>query len=666
MVETGFAVPEDRWEGRPELLKFISERVGSLLAVPRDKPELVKAQFHVFSRQVPMMYGVVLVNAWALTVVSWGSAPRWLTLYVPIVFSAICLLRLMSWWKSRNKSPSAELARNALIRTNVLAAVMALSITTWALSLSRFSSQEVDSIIAFFLGITGVSVVICLLHLRSAAFIVAIGANFPFIAMYSLSDSPSHVAMAFIMLVVVVSLIVVVFVQSGHFASSVEAQTKLEIANRENFRLANLDSLTDLSNRRQFFSHLEDMFAAARSKGTRLAVGVLDLDGFKPVNDVYGHAVGDTLLTEVGKRLEAFASETMLVARLGGDEFALIFPECGSNDQVLAQGERICAQLRAPFVMPEATIRITGSLGLAIYPDTATSAQDLYEKADYALYSSKRESRSRAMLFSSKHVLQIEQSTRIERVLREADLARELAVHFQPIVDSRTGHAVAFEALARWTSPVLGRVSPALFIPVAERAGLIQKLTRVLLEKALTAAEQWPDEVRLSFNLSTHDISSSEGIVRILGIINASAIDPKRIDLEITETAMMYDFDQAKAAIELLRQLGCGIALDDFGTGFSSLSQLHALPLTKIKIDRSFVSCIDTSSASHKIVKSLLTLSRDMGLDCVIEGVEKKEELAVLEKLGGWLIQGYFYAPPVPETDVSRFFPQRQPAEQAI
>lgn len=648
------------------MLKFISERVGSLLAVPKNKPELVKAQFQVFSRQVPMMYGVVLVNAWALTVVSWGSAPRWLTLYVPAAFSLICVIRLLSWWKSRHECPPAEVARRALVRTNILAAVMALSITAWALTLSQFSSREIDSIIAFFLGITGVSVVICLLHMRSAAFIVAIGANIPFVAMYSLSDSPSHVAMAFIMLVVVISLVVVVFVQSGHFASSVEAQTKLEAANRENFRLANLDSLTDLSNRRQFFAHLEEKFAEAQANGTRLAVGVLDLDGFKPVNDVYGHAVGDTLLTDVGKRLEAFSGERMLVARLGGDEFALIFPDCGSNQDVLAQGERICAQLRAPFVMPEATIRITGSLGLAIFPDTGTSAQDLYEKADYALYSSKRESRSRAMLFSSRHVLQIEQSTRIERVLREADLTRELAVYFQPIVDSRTGKAVAFEALARWTSPVLGRVSPALFIPVAERAGLVQKLTRVLLEKALAAAEQWPDEMRLSFNLSTHDISSSEGIVRILGIISASAIDPKRIDLEITETAMMYDFDQAKAAVELLRQLGCGIALDDFGTGFSSLSQLHALPLTKIKIDRSFVSCIDKTPASHKIVKSLLTLSRDMGLDCVIEGVEKKEELAVLEKLGGRLIQGYFYAPPVPEAEVARFFPEPRLKQSAV
>ena len=648
------------------MLSTILERAGSLLAVPRDNPELVKAQFQVFSRHVPMMYGVVLVNAWALAVVAWGSSPRWLTLHVPAVFSAICLIRLLSWWKSRNQCPPAELARGALIRTNMLAAVMALSITAWALTLSRYSSQEIDSIIAFFLGITGVSVVICLLHLRSAAFIVAIGANIPFVAMYSLSDSPSHVAMAFIMLVVVLSLLIVVYAQSGHFASSIDARTKLEAANQENFRLANLDSLTDLSNRRQFFAHLEEKYAAAQANGTRLAVGVLDLDGFKPVNDVYGHAVGDALLIDVAERLEAFSGKSMMVARLGGDEFALIFPNCGSNEEVLAQGERICAQLRPPFVMPEATIRITGSLGLAIYPDTGTSAQDLYEMADYALYSCKRESRCRAMLFSSRHVLQIEQSTRIERILREADLNRELAVYFQPIVDSRTGKAVAFEALARWTSPVLGRVSPGLFIPVAERAGLVQKLTRVLLEKALTAAAQWPEDVRLSFNLSTHDISSAEGVVRILGIIKASAIDPARIDLEITETAMMYDFGQARSAVELLRQLGCGIALDDFGTGFSSLSQLHALPLTKIKIDRSFVSCIDKTPASHKIVKSLITLSRDMGLECVIEGVEKKEELAVLERLGGRFIQGYFYAPPVPETELSRFFPEPRLRRAAI
>jgi predicted signal transduction protein with EAL and GGDEF domain len=210
---------------------------------------------------------------------------------------------------------------------------------------------------------------------------------------------------------------------------------------------------------------------------------------------------------------------------------------------------------------------------------------------------------------------------------------------------------------------VLGDVSPGLFIPVAERAGLVGRLTRVLLEKALAAAAAWPDGVRLSFNLSANDISSSEGVVRLVGILSSSGFDPRRVEFEITETAMMYDFEQSKASIEALRQMGCGIALDDFGTGFSSLSQLHALPLTKIKIDRSFVSSIDTTPASYKIVKSLLTLSGDMGLDCVVEGVETGAELSTLDKLGARLIQGYYFSAPVPESEIGRFLSEPFPVQ---
>lgn len=249
--------------------------------------------------------------------------------------------------------------------------------------------------------------------------------------------------------------------------------------------------------------------------------------------------------------------------------------------------------------------------------------------------------------------------------MSHADLDAEMAVFFQPIVDIKTNETRSFEALARWNSPVLGRVSPGLFIPVAERIGLVNQLSRVLLRKALAVAATWPEEIGLSFNLSTHDISSSESVAAIVGIILSSGVDPSRLDLEITETAVMYDFTQAKAAIEIFKLLGCGIALDDFGTGYSSLSQLHALPLTKIKIDRSFVSDLDKNPASYKIVKSLLALSPDMGLGCVIEGVETREELAELEKLGGRLVQGYYFSPPVGAAETKKFLPQSGLAQSA-
>ena len=196
---------------------------------------------------------------------------------------------------------------------------------------------------------------------------------------------------------------------------------------------------------------------------------------------------------------------------------------------------------------------------------------------------------------------------------------------------------------------------PDQFIPVAERAGIVSRLMRVLLEKSLTVVAEWPDDIRLSFNVSNHDINSPEGVIRIIGIILKSGVDPRRIDFEITETAIMRDFEQAQSLITTLKTFGCGVSLDDFGTGYSSLSQLHALPLTKIKIDRSFVAQLDERPASYKIVKSLIALSRDMGLGCVIEGVETKNELKALLNLGGFEIQGYYDSPPLPASKLAAF-----------
>lgn len=312
--------------------------------------------------------------------------------------------------------------------------------------------------------------------------------------------------------------------------------------------------------------------------------------------------------------------------------------------------------LRAPFALDEATIQISGSVGIAVYPEMASSPTELFERADYALYHGKSLNRGSAVVFSSAHDEQMSEDARIEHALKRADFERELSVVFQPIVDIRSNNTIGFEALARWNSPTLGRVSPGQFIPVAERAGIIGALTRPLLKKALTAATQWSSgSLRLSFNLSAYDLSSAESSLAIASIIEGSKFDASRLDLEITETAFGHDFEQVQRSVEMLRLLGCGISLDDFGTGYSSLSRLHALPLTKIRIDRSFVTGLHNSPASLKIVKSLLALSRDMGLDCVIEGVETPEEMAALRQLGGLMVQGYFYSPPIDEEQVSTY-----------
>lgn len=631
----------------------IFRKIREFMSVPRDNPELLKAQYRAFSRQLPLMYFILLTNTWALAVSHYAVAPRWLTIYSPAIFTVLCGIRVIGWWRSRSVVPTAEIAFRALTSTNRLTSVLTIAFSAWALGLSPYGDSLARAHVAFYMAITVIACIFSLMHLRPAAFTVAICANVVFIAFFGSSGNLTFMAMAVNALLVTIAMMFILQANYRDFARMVDGRTSLKALSNENFRLANLDSLTDLPNRRQFFARLDEEFVAAQAQGYRLAVGVIDLDGFKPVNDVYGHAVGDKLLTAVGQRLADACGEAH-VARLGGDEFALIVKQV-DDEELLKRGEKICAALRKTFELTEATVQISASVGFTVFPELASSATELFEQADYALYHSKRTSRGNAVLFSTEHEAEIHRNGKIERALRAADLGQELAVVFQPVVDARTEKAVAFEALARWNSPTLGHVSPDQFIPVAERAGIVNRLTRVLLQKALAAAARWPDDIRLSFNLSNHDINSPEGVIRIMGIILKSGVDPGRIDFEITETAIMRDFEQARSAINTLKTFGCSISLDDFGTGYSSLTQLHALPLTKIKIDRSFVTQLHERPASYKIVKSLIALSRDMGLGCVIEGVETAEELAALLHLGGYVIQGYYYSPPLPESELSAY-----------
>ncbi|EJB04106.1 diguanylate cyclase (GGDEF) domain-containing protein [Rhizobium leguminosarum bv. trifolii WSM597] len=630
-------------------------KVRAFMSIPLDKPELLKAQYRAFSYQLPLMYVILLTNTWVLAATHMSVAPSWLAVYIPIALTLVCAVRIMSWSHSMRIAPTPEIAARALARTNRLASIIAVAFTGWSLMLFPYGDAYAKSHVAFYMAITVIGVIFCLMHLRPAAFTVAAVVNGAFFIFFALSGNTVFIAIAINTGLVSGTMLVILLIQYRDFTRLIEAKIETEALSNENFRLANLDSLTELPNRRAFFSHLGEAFSEAEAKGQSLGVGIIDLDGFKPVNDLYGHGIGDKLLYEVGQRLAGLCAANIHLARLGGDEFALIISRPSREAELLGLGENLCTALRVPFVFAEAAVQISCSIGFAVYPDNAKSAADLFERADYALYHGKRTKRGKAVLFSSDHDAEIRRDARIEQVLQMANLQEELSVVFQPIVDARLDEAIGFEALARWTSPVLGSVSPVQFIPVAERAGFINRLTRPLLEKALTVAANWPAGIRLSFNLSAQDLTSPEGLLHLISIIHASRFDPKRLDLEITETAFAADFGQIQSAITTLKALGCGISLDDFGIGYSNLSRLHALPLTKIKIDRSFVTDLHRKPASYKIVKSLLALGRDMGLDCVIEGVETQEEVTALRELGGFLIQGYFYSRPMREEDIPAF-----------
>lgn len=625
-------------------------------------PELMKAQVRAFSRQVPMMYALVLVNTIVLSATHIDNTPPLLTLGFPSLLAVVSLIRLVTWWRARKTAIDQAGAKRMLRQTLVFAGLLGLGFTFWAFNLFPYGDAYAKAHVVFYMAITAIGCVFCLMHMRAAAFLLTAIVVGPITVFLLASGNPVLTAIGFNMALVAVAMLVILLISYRDFSNLVESQRGLEERQAEiqslsddYLRLANMDGLTGLPNRRQFFSRLQRVTDEAAAQDRRFAVGVIDLDGFKPVNDAYGHAVGDRVLVEAGDRLARDHGQPLFVARLGGDEYGLIIEADLDSEALQRLGADLCAALREPYCFPGVTAQVSGSVGFAVYPQAASAPNLLYERADYALYHAKQNIRGAAVVFSADHETAIKTAGLIEQALRHADMDAEFRLAFQPLVDIKDERTIGFEALARWTSPTLGVVSPGDFVPVAERSGLIARMSPVLLGWALEAATTWPEDIRLSFNLSVRDIASPEQIARIIEIIQASGVDPGRIDLEVTETAVMRDFDQAARSLASLKALGVRIALDDFGAGYSSLSYVHRLPIDKLKIDGSFMRGLEAADKRRAIVKTILDLCRNLGLDCVIEGVETPEQLVLLQPLGCRVVQGFLFARPMPGEAVAGY-----------
>ncbi|CCD94328.1 conserved membrane hypothetical protein [Bradyrhizobium sp. ORS 375] len=648
----------------PDVRRYIA-RAGNLFRVPADNPDLTRAQFQAFSKQVPLLYFILITNSLALTYTFLPLAPTLLTVSVPALLSTITSVRMLWWLRQDDKVISdAEVLHNLRV-TNRIAGPIGALFVVWSFSLFPYGDPFAQGQVAFYMAVTVIGIIFCLMHLRSAALIVTLVVIVPYVIFFMSTGIHALRAIAVNQLLVSGAMVTVLFIYYRDFAALVASRKSLlaeqaatQALSDENFRLANLDSLTDLPNRRRFFSELTHAFAESERDGTRLAVGIIDLDGFKPINDTYGHTVGDRVLMEAARRIRDVCEQRgaqVHLARLGGDEFGLVVTGNPTDDDLLALGREITDLIKLPYQFETTHTGLSCSTGFALYPRAATAADALYECADYALYHAKRRARGQAIIFSSELEAEIRSRSVIEHLLRTADFETEMDLVFQPIMDATDARTTGFEVLARWQSPKLGAVSPASFIPAAERIGVIRSLTRFLLVKALAAARTWPDDIRISFNLSAHDICAPEGVLPLISVIQASGVPPRRIEFEITETAVTFDFARAEQSIAALKALGCGISLDDFGTGYSSLSHVHRLPLDKLKVDRSFVHDVNANPVSHKIIKSLTGLCADMEISCVVEGVETKEQLDSLKRLGADYIQGYYFAKPMPADAISGF-----------
>lgn len=630
----------------------VFRRLGRVIFESPGSAELSLAQWHALKRQVPLMYAMLLANMIILAATHFSGAPRFLTMLIPAVLTVLCGSRILRWVRSDSATITPDQARRDIRAMVVLGPLIAVGISGWALSLYPYGGPLQQAHIAFFMAITTIGCMFCLLNVRLAAVAITACVLIPFTAFFVLTGQPVFVAIALNM-VLVTAILATILIDNyrgftGLVASRQEMARRQEQTQQlldENHRLAWLDSLTGVPNRRSFQKELARALEDAKANGKTIAVARLNLDRFKAVNEVFGQIMGDRVLIEVAQRIDITRPFSSFLARLDSDNFAVILTENSSGANLERLGQRLCEAIARPVKLPLGSAHVTASIGFAASGPEDTP-ETLFDHADYAGWLAKRDARGGTMVFSAIDAHDLRQIRRMEHLLHTADLDEEIYVLLQPQFDIAIGETTGFEVLARWRSPILGEVSPAEFIPMAERMGQIGKITQIVLRKALAISEQLPRRMRLSVNLSANDIGSPAAIDAVIAQVEA-APRPSRVDFEITETAIMRDLDQAKEALSRLLSLGARIALDDFGTGHSSLTHVQRLPLHRIKIDRSFVAEVTSDPTSRAIVKTMVDLCRNLGMSCVFEGIETEAQLEALAGLGGTVMQGYLFGRPM-------------------
>jgi len=422
--------------------------------------------------------------------------------------------------------------------------------------------------------------------------------------------------------------------------------------------LAHHDHLTGLPNRVMLRERMKTLIAGAK-EGEGFALLCLDLDGLKGVNDTLGHPVGDELLKQVGERLRSCVRENDMVARLGGDEFAIIQISKYLPQDAMSLAERICYEIGSPYNLRDHQIIVGTSIGIAIAPSDGTETDLLLNRSDMALYRAKSVGRGSYRLFDQEMETSIKDRRTLGLDLRKALANGELEVYYQPIINLEKIEVSSFEALLRWHHPQRGLVSPAEFIPIAERIGFISQLGEWVLRQACAEASTWPDEINVAINASPAQFKGGSLISAVVNALAATGLPAGRLELEITESVLLQDDKATLDTLHQLRELGVRISLDDFGTGYSSLSYLSSFPFDKIKIDRSFISKLSDSEESFDIVQTIVGFASSLSVATVAEGVETRAQLEIVRKKGCTEVQGFLFSPPKPASHIARFLERR-------
>lgn len=407
--------------------------------------------------------------------------------------------------------------------------------------------------------------------------------------------------------------------------------------------LAFHDPLTDLPNRRQFDDALKTAAASPPSAGTSHGILLLDLNGFKKINDIFGHGAGDEVLIHVAARLSRAVREGDMVARIGGDEFVILAPHLPSAETATGLALRIIEGLQSRIITSAGDHTVGAAIGIALSPQDGSSPAELMRKADIALYRAKEQGVSAMRFFEEEMDARVKERDRLERELRRAIEEDQIRNLYQPLIDLKSGRVRAFESLTRWVHPELGDIAPERFFSIAEDSGLIGLLTDKLLAQACQDACQWPQDIELAFNISPRLLYDDGFPERLLQTLRAASFSPVRLEIEIVESALVRDLGAVQKILGKLQEAGVRIALNGFGTGYSNLYHLRNFKLDRIKIDRRFVEVMEKDHESDAIVRALVGLGSGLGLEVTAEGIKNEEQLRLLIEHGCSQGQGFYY-----------------------
>jgi diguanylate cyclase (GGDEF)-like protein len=626
---------------------------------------LLDERYHALQKQIPLLYLVALTNFVGLQLATGG---RIVYLDSPsTVLVALVCLRLVHWLRVRGRRLPPEKILVEMTKTWIYALVISVGFCAWSLYLLQLVPPSDDDYVIFFGSFAAVGCAYGITAYPAAARLPLAFLGLPLALRLILFRDVAHVGLGISLAMVLLLIVRLLGVHNHGFRALVESRTDIgeererarqaerlaKVEKEKAKRIADTDSLTGLANRRAFLRHLTRRAAALGRHDGGFALALVDLDGFKPINDTFGHATGDTVLSEVGIRLGVAAGRGALVARTGGDEFALLFPGVRQTSVARAAGAALCAALQEPFLVDGREFRLSGSCGMTLLTRGDCQVEQALIRADTALYRAKQSGRAGIAIFSREMEETHRRRKQIEKALRLPDVQDSIALVFQPIRDLATGELRSFEALARWDHAELGSVPPDQFVPIAEQINVIGDISEKLLAKAARAARGWASTIRLSFNVSAVQLCTAGSAERLISVLGAEGLDPSRLQIEVTETALLADFEAARRNLQELRAAGARILLDDFGAGHASISYLREMQFDGIKLDGTLVSSVLDSLRGRRLLKGVLDLCASLGLPCVAEHIESADQLALLRELGCRDGQGFFLSPPLEATEAA-------------